>query len=227
MPLPTVLLPGYFAGAEPYAPLAHLLEVRGYPTRVVPLSRWDWLPTLGGRPVTPILQALDQTVAQVLAETGETQINLIGHSAGGWIARIWLGEQPYGPRGDRWQGHKQTATLISLGTPHRSQERWTRSNIDFVNHTYPGAYHDTLRYVCVAGKSVYGERRLKTWFAYSSYELTAGRGDCWGDGITPIECAHLAGAENLTLPEVIHSPRAGRLWYGSPEVLDQWLGHLQ
>jgi polygalacturonase len=51
--------------------------------------------------------------------------------------------------------------------------------------------------------------------------------NCWGDGITPVECAHLHGAENLTLTEVIHSPRPGRLWYGSPPILDQWLGYLK
>jgi pimeloyl-ACP methyl ester carboxylesterase len=227
MPLPTVILPGYFAGAEPYAPLAQTLIERGYPTTVVPLKRWDWLPTLGGRPITPILQVLNQTVAEVLSVSGSSQINLVGHSAGGWLARIWLGDQPYGPQGDLWQGYKQTATLISLGTPHYSQERWTRSNIDFVNSTYPGSYHDSVRYICLAGKSVYGERTFNTWFAYSSYELTAGRGNCWGDGITPVECAHLHGAENLTLTEVIHSPRPGRLWYGSPPILDQWLGYLK
>ncbi len=51
----------------------------------------------------------------------------------------------------------------------------------------------------MAGKAVYGERRLGKWLAYNSYQLTCGRGNCWGDGITPIAAAHLTGATNITL----------------------------
>ena len=57
-----------------------------------------------------------------------------------------------------WAGARHVSTLIALGTPHFSQERWTRWNIDFVNDTYPGAFHDSVRYVCVAGKSTFGEK---------------------------------------------------------------------
>jgi hypothetical protein len=48
-PLPTVILPGYLAGASEYEPLRRELEKRGYPARVVPLRVASWLPTLGGR----------------------------------------------------------------------------------------------------------------------------------------------------------------------------------
>ncbi|WP_338431050.1 lipase [Synechococcus elongatus] len=224
--LPTVILPGYLAGAEPYQPLAQWLSDRGFPTTVVPLKRSDWFPTLGGRPVTPILGALEVTVTQVLAETGATKINLIGHSAGGWISRIWLGDRPYGPTQQTWQGRDRTAALICLGTPHRSQERWTRRNIDFVNEQYPEAFYRDVRYICVAGKAVQGAQRWGQWVAYNSYSLTIGQGDSWGDGITPIAAAHLEGALNLTYEAVYHSPRPNRLWYGSPEIVEQWRSHL-
>ncbi|MBD2021054.1 lipase, partial [Leptolyngbya sp. FACHB-36] len=116
-------------------------------------------------------------------------------------------------------------TLITLGTPHTSLERWTRKNLEFVNLTYPGAFYSDVRYVCVAGKAIYGDR-WRSWLAYSSYKLTCGNGNTWGDGITPIEAAHLEGAENLTLDGAKHSPRAGSLWYGSPGVIDAWLPFL-
>ena len=38
--------------------------------------------------------------------------------------------------------------------------------------------------------------------------------------------ARIAGAEQLTLEGVYHSPLgggAGRPWYGSPEIIDQWI----
>ena len=96
MALPTVILPGYFAGAIAYRKLENYLQNLGFPTVTVPLRRWDWMPTLGGKPVTPILKQLDETVKQVLQQYNTARINLIGHSAGGWISRIYLGEKPYG-----------------------------------------------------------------------------------------------------------------------------------
>jgi triacylglycerol esterase/lipase EstA (alpha/beta hydrolase family) len=232
MPLPTVILPGYFAAASDYQELEKFLVDRGFPTVTVPLSKGDWLPTLGGRSMVPILRQLDRTVKQMLHEYGVSQINLIGHSAGGWISRIYLGEKPYTIHGDvleavdLWNAHHCVHTLITLGTPHVSQERWTRKNLDFVKIHYPGAFHPQVRYVCVAGKSVFGKRSFGSWLAYKSYELTIGKGDTWGDGITPVEAAHLDGAENLVLEGVWHSPRSPGKWYGSSDVLSAWIGYL-
>ena len=231
---PTVILPGYLAGATEYRLLEHELKRLGFPAVTVPLQRRDWLITIGGRPVTPILDLLHRTVTGVLRQYQTSQINLIGHSAGGWISRIYLGEKPYCDR--VWQAWPHVNTLVTLGTPHLSQERWTRRNLDFVNTTYPGAFYRQVRYVCVAGKSIYGERSRQwaKWFSYKSYELTCGQGARWGDGITPVEAAHLAGAENLVLEGVMHSPKATRgrmnlipsVWYGSPEPLRIWSAYL-
>lgn len=227
--LPTIILPGYLESAIAYRQLEQSLQQIGLPTVTVPLRRRDWFPTLGGRPITPILQQLDSTVKQVLQQHNVTKINLIGHSAGGWISRIYLGEKPYLGRGEIkpsvWSAHSHVSTLITLGTPHVSQERWTRWNLDFVNNNYPGAFYPDVRYVCVAGKSIFGERRRGSWLAYSSYRLTCGQGNCWGDGITPITAAHLAGAENLVVEGVKHSPKAG-LWYGSPQIIPSWVSYL-
>lgn len=229
---PTVILPGYLAGATPYQPLVATMNGMGIPTAVVPLRWYDWIPTIGGRSVAPIVQALDQTVQAFRQRYDGASINLVGHSAGGWVARIYLGDQDYGIHGgDRypryWNAQAHVHTLICLGTPHLSQERWTRRNLDFVNTTYPGAFYDQVRYICVAGKAVLGDRK---WygpsFAYQSYQLTCGEGNCWGDGITPIAAAHLEGAENLILDGVYHSPKPGQLWYGSKDVLPQWTRYL-
>lgn len=228
--LPTVILPGYLESAIAYRELEQSLQ-QFAPTVTVPLRRRDWLVTLGGRPVTPIIHQIDSTVQQVLQEYNTSKINIVGHSAGGWIARIYLGDKPYLGRGQvepaaAWQAHKFVATLLTLGTPHVSQERWTRWNLDFVNNNYPGAFYPHVRYVCVAGKTIFGQRVRSSYLAYSSYQLTCGKGDCWGDGITPIAAAHLPGAENLTIEGVNHSPRARGLWYGSPSVLPSWMPYL-
>ena len=225
MPLPTIILPGFFESAEAYYDLEKSLQKLGFPTITVPLQRQDWIATLGGRSVTPILQQLDSTVKQMLKQQNASQVNLIGHSAGGWISRIYLGEVAYGKGKQEplaWQAHPKIATLITLGTPHSSLERWTRWNLDFVNNNYPGAFYDKVNYVCVAGKTVFGKRQFGNWLAYSSYKLTCGKGNTWGDGITPIEAAHLEGAKNLVIEGVMHSPRSSKAWYGSQESLLNW-----
>jgi len=232
MPRPTVIIPGYFARATEYQPLAAALNQAGIPTEIVPLRKRDWVPTLGGRSVVPILQAIDRTVRQLQNRHESDRVNLIGHSAGGWIARIYLGDKPYDIHGDVagekaiWRGRDRVATLIALGTPHTSQERWTKRNLEFVRDTYPGAFYRDLNYICVAGKAIYGRRRWGSWVSYQSYQLTCGRGDCWGDGITPIAAAHLEGATNLTLEGVRHAPTSGGIWYGSPEVRREWMVYL-
>ncbi|OUL28689.1 lipase [Nostoc sp. T09] len=230
MPLPTVILPGYLESAIAYRQLEQSLQQLGFPTVTVPLRRRDWIALLGGRPVTPILWQLDRTVKQILQQYNTSQINLIGHSAGGWISRIYLGEKPYfgGVKGKStlWQAHPLVATLITLGTPHVSQERWTRWNLDFVSNNYPGAFYKNVRYVCVAGKTIFGQRRPGSWLAYSSYQLTCGQGNTWGDGITPIAAAHLDGAKNIVIEGVRHSPRNPGIWYGSPETLQTWAQYL-
>ena len=230
MPLPTVILPGYLAGAIEYRDLEQALNDRGIPTLTVPLRWQDWVPTIGGRSVTPVLRRIDVTVKQMLEQYGTGKVNLVGHSAGGWLARIYLGETPYcvhptDTAASLWSARSSVDTLLTLGTPHTSQERWTRKNLDFVNLSYPGAFYSDVRYVCVAGKAVFGDR-WRAWLAYSSYQLTCGQGNCWGDGITPIVSAHLKGAENLVLEGAKHSPRQNSRWYGTPELLAEWVQYL-
>jgi triacylglycerol esterase/lipase EstA (alpha/beta hydrolase family) len=191
---PVVILPGYLAGASEYEPLRQELEARGYAARVVPLQVRSWFPTLGGRPVTPILWALRETIQKTCAEFGVDRVNLVAHSAGGWIARIYLGSVPYG--GQVWQGREQVAALISLGSPHTSRERWTKRNLDFVQHPLSGGLLARGQ-ICVRGGQSHSGAALGpgipvatgahylAWLAYNSYWLTAGQGELWGDGITP------------------------------------------
>jgi pimeloyl-ACP methyl ester carboxylesterase len=223
MHLPNVILPGYLAGSSDYVVIETALRSRSLPAIVVPLKWWEWLPTVGGRSIAPILEKLDRTVKQAQSDYGVSQVNIIAHSAGGWLARIYLGDRPYYDR--VWNARSQVANLVTLGTPHRSLEPWTRKNLGFVNDTYPDAFYPDVNYICVAGRSVYGEKKLSKWLAYSSYELTCGEGNSWGDGITPIEAAHLKGAENLVLEGVNHSPRSGT-WYGSADIIAEWAKYL-
>lgn len=231
--LPTVILPGYFESADAYLPLQQALTEMGTLTTTVPLRKWDWIATLEGQSMVAILRQLNRTVNAALTDNHTDQINLIGHSAGGWISRIYLGEVPYTIHGDvtpdtigLWNAKAKIASLTTLGTPHYAIETWTKINLDFVNNNYPGAAYPDVQYICVAGKSIYGEQRYGQWLAYFSYKLICGNGNVWGDGITPIVAAHLVGAKNLTIAGVKHSPQTSGTWYGSPEIRDEWIVYL-
>ena len=229
---PNIILAGYLAGAADYIPIAQKLQAKNLEATVVPLHWWDWVPTVGGRSIAPILERLDQTVNQELDRTGATKVNIIAHSAAGWLSRIYLGDRPYYDK--VWNARAKVAKLICLGTPQRSLEPWAIRNLGFVNDQYPHAFYDDIDYVCIAGKAVQGAKSLwqkslgqsfSQWLAYSSYELTSGQGDAWGDGIIPIEAAYLDGATNLAIDGVYHSPRSGK-WYGTQEVVDVWARYL-
>lgn len=45
-----------------------------------------------------------------------------------------------------------------------------------------------------------------------------------GDGVTPISSALLPGADHLVLPGVWHNaqPQAGKKWYGTADVVEEW-----
>ncbi|NJK35297.1 MAG: alpha/beta hydrolase, partial [Oscillatoriales cyanobacterium SM2_2_1] len=145
MPLPSIILPGYLAGSADYQPMAQLLDHLGFPATVVPLQWWEWLPTVGGRSIAPILEKLDQAIAQLQHQYQAKQVNIIAHSAGGWISRIYLGDRPYYQK--IWHGRPKVARLISLGPPHRSLEPWTTNNLGFVNEQYPQAYYPDITYI--------------------------------------------------------------------------------
>ncbi|MEM7554192.1 MAG: alpha/beta hydrolase [Cyanobacteria bacterium P01_A01_bin.84] len=227
MPLPTVILPGYLENASSYYLLEQSLQNLGFPTVTVPVNIGDWIGTLGKKGVSPILRLLSETVEKTTSTHESSQVNIIGHSAGGWIARIYLGDIPYLEDYSSNKTHLQVSTLVTLGTPHISQERWTRKSIDFVNLHYPGAFHPNINYVCIAGKTIFGKRRWGKWFAFSSYQQTCGNGNTWGDGITPVSAAHLKGAENLIIEGATHSPKSPDDWYGSPKYLNVWAKFLQ
>ncbi|OIP76179.1 MAG: lipase [Oscillatoriales cyanobacterium CG2_30_44_21] len=225
MSTPNIILAGYLAGAADYLPIAQKLQAKNFNATVVPLKWWDWVPTVGGRSIAPILEKLDQTVNLELKKTGASKVNIIAHSAGGWLARIYLGDRPYYDK--VWDARSKVAKLICLGTPQRSLEPWAVRNLGFVNDNYPHAFYDDIEYICVAGKSVQGAKKSspQKWLAYSSYNLTIGKGDAWGDGIIPIEAAYLDGAQNMAINGVYHSPRSGK-WYGSQDVVDIWAKYL-
>ena len=123
---PVLIIPGFLSSASKYAGMAESLErLRRFDAvRVVPLQASDWYPTLAGGDFGAILDKIDACASDVLAASRpDAKLLLVGHSAGGWLARAWMGRAPYAGR-PPYAGADKTAALLTLGTPHYSLEAY-------------------------------------------------------------------------------------------------------
>jgi len=179
--------------------------------------------------------------------SGDAQgrIALIGHSAGGWISRVYLSDRNYGGR--VYAGSKLVHSLITLGTPHGDAPGEAFEGVKWINRE---KVNPSVRAVAVAGSGFRGDRSGQlTQNAYSFCCPEGSDGKKYdGDGITPIESAlAMEGSENLVLEgDVTHFPwsdvfggdifapdlaklhrEEGTAWYGSDEALDQWVEFLE
>lgn len=242
---PVLVCPAQFGTSDDYAELVDALRERGHPVVVAPLAFTDWLRLIpssftaaywtGDLDPDTVLQfyyeALDKAVATIRSDHGtDRPIQLVGHSIGGWIARAYLGQL-----GDR----SAISTLVTLGTPHAPPPAGffsiidqTRGLLRNVESRFPGAYHDDIRYLTVGSRKVRSKLfggGLDGLVALASYLPLAGVADTQGDGIVPIECAHLDGAEQRECDayHIAFVPGSGTKligtpWYGSRGVLEVW-----
>ncbi len=224
MQRPIVIVGGWLSSPNDYFGMARTLAAPPY-GRIVYITdfgRIAWA-SLRDPDFTPVLDVLAQTVELALAETGANRIDLIGHSAGGRIARAYLGHLPY--NGKVYNGQRFVATLTTLGTAHTTYEVWVKIFAGLVNERYPGAFYPHISYRSVAGRSVRGRRfgTLEEIIAFRSYEVSFGDGNQIGDGIVPTHACYLEGADNIILEGARHAPyNAPRTWYGAPDVIPLW-----
>jgi triacylglycerol esterase/lipase EstA (alpha/beta hydrolase family) len=189
-PIAVVIVPGYGSDAGDYVALSHALAHALGPSvvvRIAPVRWYTWVRTVGGLPVTAVLEAIDAAVDDVLAETGASRVTVVGHSAGGWIARIWLSRDA-AYHGTVWAGADRARRLICLGTPQTSAEPVTQRNMLFVAEACADcAEAPDVEYICLCGSGVGIPETALTdrwskfrfwdstaWMARISYEITAG-----------------------------------------------------
>lgn len=224
MDRPIVLVGGWLSSPGDYTGLARILAAPPY-NRVVyitDISRTEWAAVRDPNFV-PVLDMLARTVDLALQETGADKVDLIGHSAGGRVARAYLGHLPY--NGSVYNGQCRVASLTTLGTAHETYEVYVKEFAALVNGRYPGAFYPHITYTSVAGRSVRGRRvgTLEEMIAYRSYEVGYGDGNQIGDGIVPTHCCYLEGAENIVIEGARHAPyNAPRTWYGGRDVVPLW-----
>ena len=102
-----LIAPGFFNSSEQYLDMREALLSRGHPqVEIIQLKSWEWLlPTILGTSFKFYVDKMDK-LAKKMVQKNKTQssssssreeeedlkLSLVAHSAGGWLARIWLGE---------------------------------------------------------------------------------------------------------------------------------------
>jgi hypothetical protein len=222
---PTLILGGFLITPEAYAPMATAISGRtGQPAEVVPVTRGDWLLTswtLGWRRLLDRTQTLLDRLA---ARSPSGRVNLVGHSSGGVMLRLLLGDEPFAGR--VYAARAQVDTLLTLGSPHSALRGTALRRL--VDQRYPGAYYaGSVRYVSVGGAIGPQDLRPRARrLVRRSYSAICDRPDSRGDGLVPLTSALLAGSEQRVLEGVGHGGWFAERWYGSPDVLPSWLDLL-
>lgn len=106
-PGPVVLVPGYGGSVSGVTALAQYLQRHGKNATVFPL------PGDGRGDLDDQAGALDDTVRKVREQAGADSVDVIGYSAGGVVARLWVRDHG---------GASQARRLITLGSPHHGTD---------------------------------------------------------------------------------------------------------
>ena len=258
-----LILPGfgnesgdYFLEQAPQGSLVASLQSKGWQEdqiRVLPLKRTDWLQVFlsGALDLQFWLADADATrpafawylnriadSIQDMTDSPDTKVILLGHSAGGWIARAALGfaslpDSNFAKRVDL----NQVMGLVTLGAPHLPPPPqvmdMTRGALRITDQLFPGSYHQNqgIFYLTVIGNALKGVKQERkgpfeptspSGFAFNSYEAVCGVGDTVGDGVVPCSAGHLQDALQINLEGIFHSINAPDNWYGSISVIDSW-----
>ena len=220
---PVLILGGFLITDEAYTTLASWIHNKqGSIVRVVPSSKFDWLLTSWAIGWRRLLDRVDAIVhdLQSLSHTGK--VTLIGHSSGGVMLRLYLGDQPFSGR--VYSGYKSCNRLITLGSPHQAV-RATPLRAH-VNTLYPGCFYaDHVDYFSTAGRLSLDSpnaSQFTKFTAANSYRSISDDPLLHGDGLVPVNSALLAQSRDLVLNDTAHGGLFGRSWYGSIDRIEQW-----
>jgi hypothetical protein len=235
---PTVLVLGGFLTAPPfYRPFRRRLLQRGAAAVIVAnLWPWHWfggivgaMGPLAGNASKAAIRA--RTAASASPLSRGAPLLVIGHSAGGLLARILTSEPRFAGRTTGFAA--DIAAIVTLGTPHRVlRQPLVGARIDalatrFADRAVPGTFWaPTIGYVAVGARGIVGraDGNGRERVAHRLYGGLTGRGSTPsdGDGVVPADAALLDGALSILLDGVAHGQAAGRPWYGAEPVIDAW-----
>jgi triacylglycerol esterase/lipase EstA (alpha/beta hydrolase family) len=184
-PGPVLLVPGYGGGTGSLRPLAGELVAAGRDATVVAL------PGNGTGDLRASAEALDRAVADALERTGEATVDVVGYSAGGIVARVWVADG----------NAALVRRVVTLGSPHHGT-----SLADLAGSVAPsqcpvgcrqlGAGSDVLAALNAGDETPEGPTWVSIWTTQD-------------ETVTPPDSARLEGAVNVTVQSVCADARVG------------------
>lgn len=184
-PGPVLVVPGYGGSAGSVQPLVDVLTAAGRDAAVVPL------PGDGTGDLHASAAALGRVAEAALARTGAHSVDVVGYSAGGLVARLWVAD-----------GHAGVVRrVVTLGSPHHGT-----SVADLAGDVAPGRCP-------IACQQMASNSELLTRLNRGDETPT---GPTWvsiwttqDETVTPPDSARLDGALNLPVQSVCAGARVG------------------
>ncbi|TFV89410.1 alpha/beta fold hydrolase [Blastococcus sp. CT_GayMR16] len=184
-PGPVLLVPGYGGGTGPVQALAGVLTAAGRDVTVVDL------PGDGTGDLSASAASLGEAVDAALARTGADSVDVVGYSAGGVVARLWVAD-----------GNADVVRrVLTLGSPHHGT-----SLADLAGELAPGqcplgcqqlaSDSDLLAGLNDGDETPEGPTWVSLWTTQD-------------ETVTPPDSARLDGALNLTVQSVCADARVG------------------
>ena len=219
---PIIILGGFLITSDSYNPAKNAIKnISGRKVYVVDVTRGDWLKSNSAEGWITILNKVKKMVAFALNETKAKKVDLIGHSSGGIILRLYLSNEPF--KDVVYNGKSTTRNLITLGSPHQAV-RATKLR-RFVDETYPANFFKNINYVSIGGKVEINSKQtslLTKLVARNSYKSISGDKNECGDGLVPLSSSLLKNSQQITLPNTVHGGIFGKNWYGSTSKVRLW-----
>lgn len=184
-PGPVLLVPGYGGSTASLQQLAGRLTAEGRDAAVVEL------PGDGTGDLAAAADALGAAADAALARTGADSVDVVGYSAGGVVARVWVADG----------GAGSVRRVVTLGSPHHGT-----SLADLAGDVAPdqcaigcrqlGTHSDVLARLNAGDETPPGPTWISIW---TTLDRT----------VTPPDSARLEGALNLTVQSVCAASRVG------------------
>ncbi len=185
------------------------------------ITKIDWLKTNTVKGWGNILNKVDNCVKNVIKETNAKKIDLIGHSSGGVMLRLYLSKDLF--NGKKYGGSDFTSNLITLGSPHQAKRATPLRKL--VDEKFPENFFKNVNYVSIGGElevKSSDSSLITKLFAKNSYKSISGEQTSIGDGLVPLSASLLNGSQKIILPKTSHSKIFGETWYGTNDRINEW-----
>jgi len=223
---PVIILGGFLITSEAYNSAKNTIKnISGREVYVVDVTKGDWLKSNSAEGWKNILNKVKDMVALAMKETTANKVDLIGHSSGGIMLRLYLSSEPF--QDTIYNGKSTTRNLITLGSPHQAVKATALRR--FVEEKYPGNFFQNINYVSIGGDVEINSNHtsiLTKLIANVSYKSISGDKNASGDGLVPLSSSLLKNSQQIILPETVHGGIFGRHWYGSNTKVKEWWSQI-